>query len=92
MVSVLSLSDHMDNELLRIFSEELRAIRGIAFHTRKIAEAAMKSAQASVKIADASMGMSESAWELVVITRNQMREDAQKAVPWRKGSWVHSTR
>lgn len=58
----------MDNELIRIFSEELRETKKLVAETRRMADAASKQADAAVRKADA-------AWELVVITRNQVQEE-----------------
>ena len=71
----------MDNELLKIFSDELREIRYMTAETRRMADAAVKNADAAMKRADAS-------WELVIITRNQFREDLQKVkLPWWRKIW-----
>lgn len=68
----------MDNELIRIFSEELRETKKLVLETRRLADAATKQADAAVQKADA-------AWELVVITRNQVREElAYMRLPWWK--------
>lgn len=58
----------MDNELIRIFSEELRDTKKLVAETRRLAGAASKQADAAVRKANA-------AWELVVITRNQVQEE-----------------
>ena len=58
----------MDNELIRIFSEELRETKKLVAETRRLAGAASKQADAAVRKANA-------AWELVVITRNQVQEE-----------------
>lgn len=58
----------MDNELIRIFSEELRETKKLVAESRRMADAASKQADAAVRKANA-------AWELVVITRNQVQEE-----------------
>lgn len=69
----------MDNELIRIFSEELRETKKLVVETSRMADAAMKEADAAMKKADA-------AWELVIITRNQVKEEiAYLKLPlWKK--------
>lgn len=61
----------MDNEILKLLSKELRETKILVLETCRIADAAEKNAEASMKRADA-------AWELVVITRNQINR------PWWK--------
>ena len=68
----------MDNELIRISLEALRETRKLVAETRRMADAATKQADAAVQKADA-------AWELVVITRNQVKEElAYMKLPWWK--------
>ncbi|MEX2592995.1 MAG: hypothetical protein WD426_09470 [Anditalea sp.] len=68
----------MDNELIRIFSEELRETKKLVVETSRMADAATKGADAAMKKADA-------AWELVIITRNQVQEEiAYLKLPWWK--------
>ena len=68
----------MDNELIRIFSEELRETKKLVAETRRMADAASKQADAAVRKADA-------AWEMVVITRNQVKEElTYMRLPWWK--------
>ena len=68
----------MDNELIRIFSEELRETKKMVAETRRMADAATKQAEAAMSKADA-------AWKLVVITRNQVKEEiAHLKLPWWK--------
>jgi hypothetical protein len=69
----------MDNELIRIFSEELRETKRLVVETRRMADAA-------VKEADAAMKKSDAAWELVIIIRNQVKEEiAYLKLPlWKK--------
>jgi len=68
----------MNNDLIRIFSEELRETKKLVLETRRLADAATKQADAAVQKADA-------AWELVVITRNQVKEElAHMKLPWWK--------
>ena len=68
----------MDNELIRIFSEELRETKKLVAETRRMADATSRQADAAVQKADA-------AWELVVITRNQVKEElAYMRLPWWK--------
>lgn len=82
----------MDSELLRTLSEEIRETRNLIIETikqteetrkqtdeiRKQVELAKIEASASVKKADA-------AWELVIMTRNQIKEElAYMRLPWWK--------
>ncbi len=68
----------MDNDILKILSEELRETKTLVTETRKIALAAEKTAIESKRQADA-------AWELVIITRNQvLQEIAHLKLPWWK--------
>ncbi|MEQ8302670.1 MAG: hypothetical protein RIB47_04705 [Cyclobacteriaceae bacterium] len=68
----------MDNDLLKILSEELRGTKTLVTETRKIALAAEQTALESKRQADA-------AWELVMITRNQVQEEiAHLKMPWWK--------
>ena len=68
----------MDNELIRIFSEELRETKKLVAETKRMADAAAKQA-------DAAMSKADAAWELVVITRNQVNEEiAHLKLPWWK--------
>jgi hypothetical protein len=54
--------------------------------SKKEADAATKKADAAMKKADAAMLKAESAWELVIITRNQVKEEiAYLKLPlWKK--------
>lgn len=82
----------MDNELIRIFSEELRETKKMVVETRRMADAAWeevatskKQADAAIKQADAAMRKADAAWELVLITRNQVKEElAYMKLPWWK--------
>ena len=75
----------MDNELIRIFSEELRETKKLVAETKRMADAAAKQADAATKQADAAMSKADAAWELVVITRNQVNEEiAHLKLPWWK--------
>ena len=75
----------MDNELIRIFSEELRETKKMVVETRRIADAAWEEVATSKKQADAAMRKADAAWELVVITRNQVNEEiAYLKQPWWK--------
>ena len=82
----------MDNERIRIFSEELRKTKKMVVETRRMADAAWeevatskKQADAASKQADAAMRKADAAWELVVITRNQVKEElAYMRLPWWK--------
>ncbi len=68
----------MDNELIKIFSEELR-------ETKKLVAETMRMADAATKQADAAMSKADAAWELVVITRNQVQEEiSHLKLPWWK--------
>lgn len=89
----------MDAEILKILSEELRETRMMVIETRSMAEAAQKtaveaiksadaainSAGAAIKSADAAAKRADAAWELVVMTRNQIREElSYMRLPWWK--------
>ena len=75
----------MDNELIRIFSEELRETKKMVAETRRMADAAVRQADAATRNAEAAMSKADAAWELVVITRNQVREEiAHLKLPWWK--------
>ena len=53
--------------------------------SKKQADAATKHADAAMRKADAAMGKADAAWELVVITRNQVKEElAYMRLPWWK--------
>jgi hypothetical protein len=69
----------MDSEILRILSEELRETKNLVAEARVLSEQAKIEAAAAVKKADA-------AWELVIITRNQVLEELRymKLPLWRK--------
>ena len=68
----------MDNERIRIFSEGLRKTKKMVVETRRMADAASQQADAAGQKADA-------AWELVVITRHQVKEElAYMKLPWWK--------
>jgi hypothetical protein len=68
----------MDNELLRILSEELRETKSLVIETRKIAVAAQSTATDAKRHADA-------AWELVILTRTQVQDElAHLKLPWWK--------
>jgi hypothetical protein len=67
-----------DNELIRIFSEELR-------ETRNLASAAQQHADASMIEARACWAQVDQLRELVIITRNQVTEEiAYMKLPWWK--------
>lgn len=74
----------MDNDLLKILSEELRETKRLAIAAEKTASSAEETAKAAMKKADA-------AWELVIITRNQATEElAYLRKPlWKKWFGVH---
>jgi hypothetical protein len=55
----------MDNKIIELLSEEIRETRNLTIETRKLAVAALEESKNSKRQADA-------AWELVVITRNEM--------------------
>jgi len=71
----------MDNDLLKILSEELRETKKLVLETNRLANAAENTARAAEKKADA-------AWELVVITREQVKEELayMKRPFWKKFS------
>ena len=66
----------MDSELLKILSEEIRETRNLTIETRKMTDETRQLAREAKKSADA-------AWELVIITRNQVQEDLRYLwLPW----------
>jgi hypothetical protein len=68
----------MDSELLKILSEEILETRNLTIETRKQVEETKRLADKAEKKADA-------AWELVVMTRNQIKEElAYMRLPWWK--------
>lgn len=68
----------MGSELLKIFSDELRETKNLVAEAKVQSEAARIEAAAAVKKADA-------AWELVIMTRNQIKEElAYMRLPWWK--------
>ena len=69
----------MDNKIIELLSEEIRETRNLTLETRKLAEAAMIKANAAweeVKTSKEevknSKRQADAAWELVVMTRNEM--------------------
>lgn len=62
----------MDNKIVELLSEEIRETKRLTLETRRMADAAQQEAKAALTKADA-------AWELVVITRNQIDKPI-----WRK--------
>lgn len=82
----------MDNELIKIFSEGLRETKKLVVETRRMADAmweevatSKKQADAAMKEAGAAMRKADAAWELVVMTRNQIKEEiAYMKLPWWK--------
>ncbi len=68
----------MDNELLKILSDELRETRNLVMETRRVADAAEKKT-------DACWAQVDQLRELVIITRNQVNEElAYLKLPWWK--------
>jgi uncharacterized membrane protein YqiK len=82
----------MDSDLLKILSEELRETRALARAAEKHADAAMLEAKAAMQEAKASeqqavaaVKKADASWELVIITRNQVKEElAYLRLPWWK--------
>jgi predicted nucleic acid-binding Zn-ribbon protein len=75
----------MDSELLKILSEEIRETRNLTIETRKQVEETKRLADKAEKQADAAMKKADAAWELVVMTRNQIKEElAYMRLPWWK--------
>lgn len=69
----------MDNKLLDLLSEEIRetknltvAVRDEVLEVRKLAEAAMITANAAWEEVGNSKRQVDAAWELVVLTRNEI--------------------
>jgi hypothetical protein len=69
----------MEDDIPKILSEELR-------ETRRLANAAEKTAMATEATAREAMGKADAAWEMVMITRNQVKEelDYLKKPLWKK--------
>lgn len=68
----------MDNEILKILSDELRETKNLVLETRRIAEAAEKRV-------DAALAQVDQLRELVLITRHQVQEElAYLKKPWWK--------
>ena len=75
----------MDSELLKILSAELRETKNLVLETRRIADAAEKKADAAWEEAKQSKKQSDAAWELVIMIRNQIREELKYLkLPWWK--------
>ena len=69
----------MDNKIIELLSEEIRETRSLTIETRKLAEAAMLKANAaweevrnSKQEVTNSKRQADAAWELVVMTRNDI--------------------
>ena len=59
--------------------------RNMVVETKKVAEAAEKRAADSAQIAQQAKRQADAAWELVVITRNQVQEELRyMKLPWWK--------
>ena len=68
----------MDSELLKILSDGLRETKMLVIETRRMADETRSMAIDARRKADA-------AWELVVITRNQVKEELHYLkLPWWK--------
>jgi hypothetical protein len=69
----------MDNDLLKILSEELMETKKLVIEARRIADAAEATARES-------MGKADAAWEMVMITRNQVQVELAylKKPLWKK--------
>jgi hypothetical protein len=75
----------MGQEILKILSEELGETKNLVVETRRMADAAEKKADAAMKEALAAEKKSDAAWELVVMTRNQIQEEMRYLrLPWWK--------
>lgn len=82
----------MDADLLKILSEELRETKNLVMETRRMADAAWEEAKqsqrqsvAAEKKADAVEKKADAAWELVIMTRNQIQEELKYLkLPWWK--------
>ena len=82
----------MDNKIIELLSEEIRETRNLTIETRKLAEAAMSKANAaweevsnskeemknSKEEMKNSKRQADAAWELVVITRNEINRPIWK--------------
>ena len=62
-------------DIVKILAEDIRETKALTKETRELVIEARRSADAAVRKADA-------AWELVVITRNEIKERAER--PWYK--------
>lgn len=75
----------MDNELLKILSEELRETKQLVKETRRVADAAWEDVKETRRIALSSERKADAAWEQVVMTRNEIQVSlANLRLPWWK--------
>jgi hypothetical protein len=76
----------MDDDILKILSEELRETKKLVIQATRTADAAEKTAMAAEATAREAMGKADAAWEMVMITRNQVKEelDYLKKPLWKK--------
>lgn len=75
----------MDNDILRILSEELRETKNLVKETRQIAVETRNMAIAAESSASEAKRQADAAWELVIITRNQVQQElAHLKLPWWK--------
>ena len=76
-------------DIVKILAEDIRETKALTKETRNLviearrnADAAEKQANAAVKQAGAAVKQADAAWELVVITRNEIAQ--RSARPWYK--------
>lgn len=75
----------MDNDLLKILSEELRETKSLVIETRKIATETRNIAVAAEVTASEAKRQADAAWELVILTRNQVQQEiVYLKMPWWK--------
>ena len=74
---------NMDSKIIELLSDEIRETRNLTIAVREQTEKQIKELHT---IAEAAMKKAEASWELVVITRNQVREEIAylKKPIWKK--------
>ena len=80
----------MDSRIIELLSDEIRETRNLTIAVREQTEKQVKElhtiADAAMRKAEAAMKKAEASWELVVITRNQVKEEIAylKKPIWKK--------
>ena len=69
-------------DIVKILAEDIRETKALTKETRELVTEVRRSADAAVKSAEAAVHKADAAWELVVITRNEIKERAER--PWYK--------